>query len=432
MGPILIFDKSALQGLSEAEATLLDLFFLTNITPLFYVETLADLEKEDPKGRSPEQVVADLASKTPVMHPHPNEFHQALVLSDLHGNLIDMSRRPVLGQGDWKRASDGRVGVHIKDSPEAKMMARWQLGQFSDGERGQARAWRSSLSGLDFGAMIDWAKKLVPPETKVSSLSDAKAFADSFVRQSGRSILSFALQFMAIPDRDRPDIAKRYADAGDPPFAAFAPYAAFVLKVDLVFYLGMNLNQISPDRPSNKVDISYLYYLPFCMAFTSADKLHERLAPLFMELGQLFVRAATLKAGLKQLRDYYDAHAEDIDRVGLISFASRPPLELETPISMLWDQFLPGWRERQSDPRSEKRQGDSSTKGGPPSNGELLQMINQFTESEGQVPLNERTGEPDFFVMQSTVPVHRAHWRMVSKKVEERSAEQSRKEPTTR
>jgi hypothetical protein len=270
MGPILIFDKSALQALSEAEATLLDLFFLTNITPLFYVETLADLEKVDPTGRSPERVVADLAAKTPVMHPHPNEFHQALVISDLRGNLIDMSRRPVLGQGDWKRAPDGRVGVHIKDSPEAKMMSRWQRGQFSEGERGQARAWRSSLSGLDFGAMIEWAKNVVPPRTKLASLSDAKAFADSFVGQSGREILAFALQFIGIPDEHRADIEKRYAEASNPPFEEFAPYAAFVLKVDLVFYLGMKLSQISPDRPSNKVDVSYLYYLPFC----TSDWLH--------------------------------------------------------------------------------------------------------------------------------------------------------------
>jgi hypothetical protein len=45
-GPILIFDKSALQALSVDETNWLDNFFLTNITPLFLTETLADLEKE--------------------------------------------------------------------------------------------------------------------------------------------------------------------------------------------------------------------------------------------------------------------------------------------------------------------------------------------------------------------------------------------------
>ena len=45
LGPILIFDKSFLQSLNVDEAVWLDNFFLTVITPLFFVETLADLER---------------------------------------------------------------------------------------------------------------------------------------------------------------------------------------------------------------------------------------------------------------------------------------------------------------------------------------------------------------------------------------------------
>ena len=44
-GPTLIFDKSALQALSLDEAVWLDHYFLSNVTPVFFVETLADLEK---------------------------------------------------------------------------------------------------------------------------------------------------------------------------------------------------------------------------------------------------------------------------------------------------------------------------------------------------------------------------------------------------
>ncbi len=39
-GPILIFDKSALQALSLDESNWLDNFFMTNVTPLFFAETL--------------------------------------------------------------------------------------------------------------------------------------------------------------------------------------------------------------------------------------------------------------------------------------------------------------------------------------------------------------------------------------------------------
>ena len=56
LGPITIFDKSALQALSLDEAVWFANFYLANSTPLFFVETLADLEKIDAKRRSSEQV----------------------------------------------------------------------------------------------------------------------------------------------------------------------------------------------------------------------------------------------------------------------------------------------------------------------------------------------------------------------------------------
>lgn len=43
----------------------MDCFHKVNITPLFYVETVADLYKEMRKGRTPEQVVGIIADETP-------------------------------------------------------------------------------------------------------------------------------------------------------------------------------------------------------------------------------------------------------------------------------------------------------------------------------------------------------------------------------
>jgi len=79
LGPILIFEKSTLQGLNVDEAVWLDNFFMTNIAPLFFIETLADLEKEVRKGKTPEQVVGEIAYKTPDMSPRPNVHHMVLV-----------------------------------------------------------------------------------------------------------------------------------------------------------------------------------------------------------------------------------------------------------------------------------------------------------------------------------------------------------------
>ncbi len=44
---VLLFDKSTLESLSVNEAHLLDNFYRATITPLFFVECLADLGAED-------------------------------------------------------------------------------------------------------------------------------------------------------------------------------------------------------------------------------------------------------------------------------------------------------------------------------------------------------------------------------------------------
>ena len=75
MEPMLIFDKSFLESLNPDEAAWLDNFFRTCITPLFFIETLADLEKEVRRGRTPEQVVGSLAYKTPDMNSHVSPHH---------------------------------------------------------------------------------------------------------------------------------------------------------------------------------------------------------------------------------------------------------------------------------------------------------------------------------------------------------------------
>lgn len=84
-GPILIFDKSALQSLNPDEAVWLENFFMTNITPLFHIETLADIEKEVRAGKTPEQVVGEIAYKTPDMQSNPNMHHLSLIWGELMG-----------------------------------------------------------------------------------------------------------------------------------------------------------------------------------------------------------------------------------------------------------------------------------------------------------------------------------------------------------
>lgn len=180
-----------------------------------------------------------------------------------------------------------------------------------------------------------------------------------------------------------------------------------MLTVDLVFYLGMASHEIGTERPSNMIDVAYLYYLPFCMVFVSGDKLHARLAPLLLRPDQRFVMAADLKAGLKTLNEHYAQYRGEIEREGIVRFAPEPPAEVRTIVTDLWDELLlPRGRVT-----AESEVGPEDAKQAP-SNDDLLRMIEQIRESDEHVPEAEQIGQADSVITEHRVPVRRGSWRL--------------------
>jgi len=98
--------------------------------------------------------------------------------------------------------------------------------------------------------------------------------------------------------------------------------------------------QIGSERKSNKVDITYLYYLPFCMVFTSRDDLHVRSAPLFLRDDQTFIHGDALKSDLKRLDEYYDALPGETKKQSIYSFAAYPPNDDSFLVTQLWNKHM--------------------------------------------------------------------------------------------
>lgn len=147
IGPTLIFDKSALQGLSADESMWLESFYMSNITSLFFVETLADLEKEVHAGKTPEEVVGHIAHKTPEMGC-VNVHHRDLIAGELMGRQkVEMSGRPIIGGGRTVEL-EGKNGVIFQESPEIEASKRWAEGKFLEIERNIAKGWRQELASM--------------------------------------------------------------------------------------------------------------------------------------------------------------------------------------------------------------------------------------------------------------------------------------------
>ena len=196
------------------------------------------------------------------------------------------------------------LGVVYDTLSELEALERWQAGQFLTVERQFAKRWRQALSGIDLRAIYN---RYRPAKgMKMRDLAQAKQEADRMVqRPRDYSTLQFALDVLGGAADQRSRIVARWRSNGEPPLAAFAPYAAHVVAVDLLFNFGLGSDLISRDRPTNKIDMAYLYYLPFCMVFVSNDNLHARAATCFLAKDQVFLSGRELKADLAKLDAHY-------------------------------------------------------------------------------------------------------------------------------
>jgi hypothetical protein len=168
---------------------------------------------------------------------------------------------------------------------------------------------------------------------------------------------------------------------------------------------------IGRERPSNKIDISYLYYLPFCKVFTSRDRLHERTAPLFLDEKQVFVRGDDLKADLANLDAHYSLISDEEKLKDLMSFARYPPVDGDFLVSKLWDKLMnPEWRERTTRP-PEIISKETEAK--------IITEMNKIADApllRGEPPVSLEN--PGAMVVNRRVPAYRGKWRMVPPEVE--------------
>lgn len=414
MGPAIVFDKSFLQALRVDETVWLDAFFLANIVPLFFVETLADLEKATPEGRSPESVVELLAAKTPA-NAVANVHHRTLILRELAGApRLLMDTRPIVAGGIPKRTPDGRLAVEFNGFPEAEVLHRWQQGDFLEAERAVAREWRAALAAHDIDQEAAIAVNVLPSGLKVSNLDELKAVIDSVCLGADRHLLDLLMEFLDVPVGSRPKVFERWGASGSPSdLSSFAPFATHVFKVDLLYLIGVARGFISGERASNRVDMAYLYYLPFCMVFASGDRLHERTVPLFLSQDQRYIRATDLKAALAELDVYFESLPDHVKEQGVMRFAGFPPSTLDNEVTKSWDQLMrPDWREIGREREEQIADPEFWTR--PLASAAEVQATQSsatpLTEEEAQA-VGE--SDPDLMFVKRSVPVRRGRWRIV-------------------
>lgn len=343
MGPIVLFDKSFLQSLSVDEAVWLDHFFISNICPVFYVETLADLAKQSPGGRAGEDFVSSIANKTPEVHGSPCVYHAELCEANLRGYKIPLEHKIPLAGGRPVR-TPGRSGVVFVPSHEAEAFQRWQANRFEAIERDFASNWREAIRRTNLRNSIAKLEAIGCTTDRCGSLEVAAQRAREAVDESKNVHLkiAFLAAFLGFKSKEKEEVLSLWRRSGCAPLREYAPYAAHILEVEIFFQYALRSSLISADRPSNRIDIAYLFYLPFAHFLVSSDRLHRSCTEAVAGTDR-FVWGPDLKQDLKEINDLFSQSSAEEREKGLSAIAPNPPETESSIVRGLWDRFLPGW-----------------------------------------------------------------------------------------
>ena len=353
IGPHIILDKSVLEMLSGDEFSLLTQYFRLVVPPVLIEEIVADLELKPTERRLPELVVKRLADR---MHEavgyEPVDYVQA-VAGNLMGHNIPMfGQVPIGPRPNAYRTSDGHGFIYDR-KPEQDSWERLAIGKFQPADVVRAREWRNEITQVDLQKLHrdlgPSAKLVLSPG---GSFQDVLLLVDRYMENTDRAgqgdLIKECAAFVGLSEDGQNAVLRRWEHLNHPKFRDFAPYAAYVTRLNSAFVIGVSSGVLTT-RATNVIDLQYLYYVPFTMVFTSADRFHDTMWPAAAGRNT-FVHGVELKADLQE-RLQRSAAGQESKRSGF-----HPPRSDGSVITRVFDIYMraekPTEGQQESAPRS--------------------------------------------------------------------------------
>lgn len=337
MGPQLILDKSTLQSLTYEESRELSSYYYLVYTPVLFIEVLGDLKKIARNYAQSVELVGRVAGKIHSGDSVFNAHHLTLLESNLLGGRVEMKGRPLVDGGLDVVAENGERGVFFDEPPERIALRRWLAGEFSEAEHALAERWRASSRSANLEQFCGMAT-ILPP---VKSLEDLGVMVSAYADDPRYQIrhLKLLLSESRFPEAFQTLVFKRWLHFGRPLLRVFTPYGHYCLRVYLLFYLGI-ANSLLGTRSTNRVDLEYLLYLPFCLVFSSGDKFHRSLAPLLMREDQHFIESTELKRDIARILEHWRTQTPQKRREYRLTNGNHPPDWPDSVTNIIWKKQM--------------------------------------------------------------------------------------------
>jgi len=213
-------------------------------------------------------------------------------------------------------------------------------------------------------------------------------------------LIGFSIELFDPPGAQRaiPWVRNDWASKRKPPIRQYLPYLTHMLSINIFFALVIQTQLLRDVKPSHQIDLAYLYYLPFCSVFTSKDRFHAQVAPLFMTEHQTFVNGVELKEIYRSSTSITQACWMRCVN-GALDFCTCAPEDTHFLITRLWDKYLPLWRAHKDMPNLDT----------PEHQQKLVEEINKFADDENPEVVSH--DEHDVSKLDSRHDLSEACWR---------------------
>lgn len=354
-GISLILDKSAFHSFGHEEILLLHRYYWVNITPILVMEVLGDLKKETDEGDLNTKRVIDFANKLFPFNSSTNTHYLNLVEAELLGNENLPLYKPIVDSAQLVQMEDGKKGVKINSSQERLAIDRWKEGNFLDSDKTLSQVWRDTTSQKDLlNNVKNHFVSSFPFFGQLKNQKDILACFDTQFNQPDFQLttLQLFIEEFSISASKASQIFYRWEISTDKSIQNFAPYALHCMRTRFLFYIALR-NGIITTRPTNWLDLEYLYYLPFCRVFLSNDKFHDEIVPYLINKNQLYIKGNLMKEDLKKIIEI----KKQLTGKELLRAEKEPPHNPELLAYKIWSEMYADWPPKKDwEPSAEEHQ----------------------------------------------------------------------------
>lgn len=359
-------------------------------TPTLIHEVISNLRKTNPlrKGqRMPLDVLRTISTFLAWAHADIPASFRKLAISSANGQHIPMNGVEVPVDSTAGNVHGNATMLIVDGTKDQELFAAWARGEFRESDDRVAQLWRDGTADLDMAAIGEQAKpfaRRIAPNAK--ALDDVVVAVDQFMANPERDVQVWLCRTLIAFLREDPEYANRFTVYTTLKkgllFKDFAPYAAAVARIYLVFFISLALGFVKRDSNS-LADIQYLFYTPFCHVFCTNDKLQGRLFQATPGPSTL-VTGDELRADLRRHREW----RESLDEAGRKAYYDEYghwPADLEnSPICSAWGRAM---KPRPAVPHRVTREGLDKVQNDP----KFCAMVKEMSEFQAESEAAKRS-----------------------------------------